>query len=73
MFITTQMQKELALTSFPAMLHNGSGLYLQLFLCNSFQIFIFHCMYFLIADVFFLAAQWLASFTKFHQIQYKKT
>ena len=26
-----------------------------------------------LADVFFLAAQWLASFTKFHQIQYKKT
>ena len=40
--------------SYSWMLHNASGFYLQLFLCNSLQIFFFQNIYLLTTYVFFL-------------------
>ena len=46
--------------SYSWMSHNASGFCLHMFLCNSLQIFIFHCTYFFTADVFFLPPHLLA-------------
>ena len=56
------MQTESAFTSFLKlwMLNNTPGFCLQLFHCNVLQIFIFHHIYFLARDVFFLPPHWLA-------------
>ena len=47
--------------SYSWMLHNASGFCLQLFLCNSLQIFIFH-IYFLTADFFLPPSTLIGSF-----------